>query len=376
FYLEDLKAVIALVPQGAIAENGEAIRAAKKCNTEVAEVHWNGTEIENRLERDNSYRKEAAVEKLNENDIALILHSSGTTGRPKALPLTHANLCRTMANIQATYNLTIVYPPLMSGGSIIVPPRFSASEFWRDFIKHGANWYTAVPTIHQILLRNNLPSPRPKIRFIRSCSSPLSTTAYTQLETVMGTPVVEAYLMTEASHQMTSNPLPPLVRKSRSVGIPQGVKLQIMDDDGEALAQGQIREVCIQGVNVTSGYLGEGIASPFTKTEYFRTGDQGFVDKDRYLTLTGRIKELINKGGEKISPIEIDNLFAQHPKVAETVCFAIDDELYGQNVTVAVALEAGELYFTATMPKTATGKVQRRMVAKAMIENEKKIRDA
>lgn len=265
-----------------------------------------------------------------------------------------------MANIQATYNLSptdrtlLVMPlfhvhgllasflsPLMSGGSIIVPARFSASEFWRDFVTHEANWYTAVPTIHQILLKNYLPSPMPKIRFIRSCSSPLSPTVHSQLETLFGAPVLEAYAMTEAAHQMTSNPLPPASRKPGSVGRPQGVELRIMDDEGESLPQGKIGEVCILGPNVTSGYIGEGIASPFTKTGYFRTGDQGYVDEEGYLFLTGRIKELINKGGEKISPIEIDNLLAQHPSILEAVSFGIDDELYGQNVAVAIALREG-----------------------------------
>lgn len=270
-----------------------------------------------------------------------------------------------MLNLQTTYNLTsldrtlLVMPlfhvhgllagflsPLLSGGSVIVPPRFSASEFWHDFIVHGATWYTAVPTIHQILLRSSLPSPMPMIRFIRSCSSPLSPTVHSQLETTFGAPVLEAYAMTEAAHQMTSNPLPPAKRKPGSVGIPQGLDLQITDDHGSVLPQGQIGEVCVLGSNVTRGYLGEGIPSPFTKAGYLRTGDQGYIDQDGYLTLTGRIKELINKGGEKISPVEIDNLFAQHPKVAEAVSFAIDDDLYGQAVAVAVVMKKGTVSCT------------------------------
>lgn len=265
-----------------------------------------------------------------------------------------------MVNIQKTYDLTpadrtlLVMPlfhvhgllagllaPLLSGGSIVVPPRFSAKEFWRNFLTHEANWYTAVPTIHQILLKNELPSPMPSMRFIRSCSSPLSPTVLSQLEKSFGAPVLEAYAMTEAAHQMTSNPLPPATHKPGSVGIPQGVDVKIMDDEGEPLPQGKIGEVCIQGPNVTSGYMGEGIASPFTKSGYFRTGDQGYLDEEGYLFLTGRIKELINKGGEKISPVEIDNLVTQHPSVAEAVSFAMDDDLYGQNVAIAVVLREG-----------------------------------
>ena len=264
-----------------------------------------------------------------------------------------------MLNIKTTYSLTskdrtlLVMPlfhvhgliaglltPLMSGGSIIIPSRFSASDFWRDFVEYGANWYTAVPTIHQILLKTLIPEPVPPIRFIRSCSSPLSPTVHAQLESLLKSPVLEAYAMTEAAHQMTSNPLPPAPRKPGSVGRSQGMKLSIMNDDGQELPRGSIGEVCIQGPNVTNGYLGDlsVTGNPFHQTGDFRTGDQGYLDNDEYLFLTGRIKELINKGGEKISPVEIDNLFAQHTNVLEAVTFATKDELYGQDLEVAITL--------------------------------------
>ena len=232
---------------------------------------------------------------------------------------------------------------LMSGGSIVIPSKFSASDFWRDFVQHEVNWYTAVPTIHQILLRNPIPDPVPLIRFVRSCSSPLSPTVHAQLELLLKAPVLEAYAMTEAAHQMTSNPLPPASRKPGSVGRPQAIKLSIMDDDGQELPSGSIGEVCVQGPNITKGYLGnlKATENSFHRNSYFRTGDQGYLDKDEYLFLTGRIKELINKGGEKISPVEIDNLFAQHPKVLEAVTFAVEDDLYGQNLAVAVTLREG-----------------------------------
>lgn len=284
--------------------------------------------------------------------------------------------------------------PLVTGGSVVVPPRFSAKDFWGHFIAYNANWYTAVPTVHQIMLKQPLPSPMPYIRFIRSCSSPLSPTAFAELETKFGAPVLEAYAMTEASHQMTSNPLPPATRKPGSVGIPQNVDLRILDNAGLPFPRGSIGEICVKGQNVTSGYLGDA-ASPFTQDGYLRTGDQGYQDSDGYVFLTGRIKELINKGGEKISPIELDNTFSQHPMIAEAVSFAMDDVFYGQEVALAVvlqpeaALTAPELsawfaqraakfkvpkriFFTNTMPKTATGKVQRRLVAKAMIDEEKR----
>ncbi len=233
--------------------------------------------------------------------------------------------------------------PLLSGGSIIIPPRFSASEFWENFVVHGANWYTAVPTIHQILLRSPPPDPMPSIRFIRSCSSPLSPKVFHELEKTFDAPVLEAYAMTEAAHQITSNPLPPAKRHPGSVGIAQGVEIKILDQAGLEVACGLEAEICVRGANVTKGYLNneEANQSSFTKHGFFRTGDQGKQDVDGYITITGRIKELINKGGEKISPVEIDNVVAQNPSVADCVSFAIADEIHGQDIGMAVVLKDG-----------------------------------
>lgn len=264
-------------------------------------------------------------------------------------------------NIKATYQLTpedrtlLVMPlfhvhgllaaflaPLYVGGSVIVPQRFSASDFWSDFVTYKANWYTAVPTIHQILLKTPLPNPIPNIRFIRSCSSPLSPKTLDDLEKTFNAPVLEAYAMTEASHQMTSNPLPPAKRQPGSVGIGTGVDIRILDEAGKEVPQGTAAEICVRGENVTKGYLNNPAAneSSFTKDGFFRTGDQGLKDKDGYVIITGRIKELINKGGEKISPIEVDNTLLGHPKVAEAVSFAIPDPgHYGEDIGAAVVLK-------------------------------------
>jgi len=268
-----------------------------------------------------------------------------------------------MKNIQGTYQLTpkdrtmLVMPlfhvhgllagflaPLLSGGSVIVPAKFSASDFWKDFQEHKANWYTAVPTIHQILLKSPIPSPVPQIRFIRSCSSPLSPKVFHDLEKALKAPVLEAYAMTEAAHQMTSNPLPPGKRQPGSVGVGQGVEVRILDQSGKEVPQGSEAEICIKGENVTKGYLNnpEANKTSFTDSGFFRTGDQGKMDPDGYVIITGRIKELINKGGEKISPIEVDNVVAQHPKVSEAVSFAIPDDMYGQDVGLAVVLKDGQ----------------------------------
>jgi acyl-CoA synthetase (AMP-forming)/AMP-acid ligase II len=415
FYIDDLSSAIALVPKGAFAQDAAAVRAARKYNAAIAECYYNGKEVVLDVKESGKLAgKSAPLESAQPDDVALVLHTSGTTGRPKAVPLTHRNLLRTMKNIQGTYELTpkdrtmLVMPlfhvhgllagflaPLASGGSVVVPLKFSASVFWNDFAEHKANWYTAVPTIHQILLKNPIPSPRPEIRFIRSCSSPLSPKTFHELEAALGAPVLEAYAMTEAAHQMTSNPLPPGQRKPGSVGLGQGVEIKILNDAGDEVPQGKESEICIRGENVTQGYLNNPAAnaSSFTKGGFFRTGDQGFQDAEGYVIITGRIKELINKGGEKISPIELDNVIAQHPAVSEAVSFAIEDEMYGQDVGLAIVvkdgqtLSAGELkswltdrvakfkmpkkiFFTDIMPKTATGKIQRRLVAEAMLKKE------
>ncbi|KAF7550162.1 hypothetical protein G7046_g8099 [Stylonectria norvegica] len=417
FYIDDVKSDIVLVPQGAYAAGAPSVKAAKRFNAAVAECYWDAIKGEVVLDVKELGKLKGKKEKLlraQPDDTALILHTSGTTSRPKVVPLSHRNLTRTMHNIEQTYQLTskdrtmLVMPlfhvhgllcgllaPLYTGGSLIVPPKFSAGDFWIDFIAHEANWYTAVPTIHQILLKNPVPHPKPEIRFIRSCSSPLSPTVFQQLEETYGAPVLEAYAMTEAAHQMTSNPLPPLKRKPGSVGIGQGVDVRILDDEGKELSQGSEGEICIKGENVTKGYLNNpsANASNFHKNGYFRTGDNGKKDEDGYVIITGRIKELINKGGEKISPIELDNVLTRHPKVGDAVSFAIPDDFYGQEIGVAIVVKSGEkltaeelkawvaersakfkvpkkVYFTDVMPKTATGKIQRRIVAETMLKQD------
>ncbi|KAI9829198.1 MAG: hypothetical protein M1826_005793 [Phylliscum demangeonii] len=427
FYIEDLHAALVLVPKDAVRLDSAVVRAARRCQAAIAEAYWDGARGQMMLDVQDRGRLIRSPAQLpataQSNDIALVLHTSGTTGKPKAVPLTHRNLTQTMANIQRTYRLTpqdrtlLVMPlfhvhgllagllaPLHSGGSVIVPPRFSASDFWHHFRTYGANWYTAVPTMHQILLKQPAPNPLPAIRFIRSCSAPLAPSVLHQLEQRLQAPVLEAYAMTEAAHQMTSNPLPPGKRAAGSVGLGQGVEVRILDEAGRALAAGREGEIGVRGPNLTAGYLHNAAANAaaFTPEGFFRTGDQGRQDPaDGYLYITGRIKELINKGGEKISPVELDHVLAQHPAVAEAVSFAIPDDLYGQEIGVAIvrrdadadadrdrsSLDADQLktwlaqrvakfkipkkvYFTPSMPKTATGKIQRRVVADAMLKQD------
>ncbi|KAG9293205.1 hypothetical protein G9A89_010542 [Geosiphon pyriformis] len=412
FYLEDSQSKVVILPKGWSEENRAAVKAARRFDVIVLEVQWDFgneemlVELKQKAKRKGNQVTDVSAEIgkriSDKEDTALLLHTSGTTGRPKGVPLTHKNLTTTMKNIVNTYKLTshdrtlLVMPlfhvhglmcgllaSLLAGGMIVIPSKFSASTFWKDFIDYGCSWYTAVPTIHQILLQHPLPQTGvPKIRFIRSCSSSLAPVTLHQLEEKFKAPVLEAYAMTEAAHQMTSNPLPPLPHKPGSVGIGQGVQVTILDQHGNSAEEG---EVCIKGPNVTRGYINNPTAnkSSFTKDGWFRTGDQGKFDADGYLFLTGRIKELINRGGEKISPLEIDGVLLSHPSLSEAVSFAVPDEMYGQEVHAAVVLKHGRsitenelkkfcetkltkfkipkrIYFTEIMPKTATGKIQRK----------------
>jgi acyl-CoA synthetase (AMP-forming)/AMP-acid ligase II len=275
---------------------------------------------------------------------------------------------------------------------VVVPGKFNPLSFWSVARDHRATWYSAVPTLHQLLLaRVKAGAARPPgtehLRFIRSCSASLAPQLMQDLEAAFGAPVLEAYGMTEAAHQMSSNPLPPSARKPGSVGPGTGVGISIMDAAGSHLASGERGEVVIKGANVTHGYENnpEANASSFVDG-WFRTGDQGYLDADGYLVLVGRLKELINRGGEKISPREIDEVLLSHPSIAEAVCFGVPHPMWGEEVAAAVVVSEPiteaellayckerladfkrpkQIHITDTIPRTATGKLQRRLVAEA-----------
>ena len=340
----------------------------------------------------------------NPSDVALLAYTSGTTGRPKCVPQTHANIVWSARNIAAHYALTpadrslVVMPlfhghgligstlsTLASGGCVIVPPRFSASAFWGQFREHRATWYSAVPTIHQVLLAraDSDGAPYSGPRFIRSCSAALAPTILTRLEHRFGAPVLEAYGMTEAAHQVASNPLPPLPRKSGTVGPGDGIS--IIDEAGKHLAANAPGEVVVRGPNVMRGYRNDPDANASAFIDgWFRTGDTGSVDVDGYLTLIGHIKELINRGGEKISPGEVEAVLLEHPAVAEAAAFGVPDPKYGEDIWAAVVLRSAAepqqlqafcsarladfkvpkiIRVISAMPKNATGKIQRRNLA-------------
>ncbi len=339
-------------------------------------------------------------------DVGLVLHTSGTTSRPKIVPLTQVNLCVSAGNIGASLALTpedrcmnvmplfhihglmaATLASLRAGASIACTPGFLATSFfeWMDLFQ--PTWYTAVPTMHQaILMRAGQASEviaRQKLRFLRSSSSSLPPQVMAQLEDVFHAPVIEAYGMTEAAHQMASNPLPPRERRPGSVGLAAGPEIAVMDEQGNLLPPGQTGEVVIRGANVTPGYESnpEANATAFTNG-WFRTGDQGVMDGLGYLTLTGRLKEIINRAGEKISPREIDEVILDHPAVAQVVTFGVPDPKLGEDVGAAIVLRPGQtatsqqirefaaerladfklprhIVFLDEIPKGPTGKLQR-----------------
>ncbi|MBV9952402.1 MAG: AMP-binding protein, partial [Acidimicrobiia bacterium] len=314
-----------------------------------------------------------------EDAIALILHTSGTTAKPKQVPLTGRNLATSAANVARTLQLTeadrcgnvmplfhihglvaALLASLHAGGSVLCTPGYEPGTYLASLREAGCTWYTAVPTIHQAVLgeveRAGEPQQRPRLRFIRSASSALPPTVMAGLERVFDAPVVEAYGMTEASHQITCNPLPPGERRSGSVG-PVDAGIAVMGDDGRLLPEGATGEVVIRGANVTAGYLrnDEANATAFVDG-WFRTGDQGVVD-DGYLRLTGRLKELINRGGEKISPREVDEVLLDHPAVARAATFATPHPTLGENVAAAVVLAPGATATEEELRAHATGRL-------------------
>lgn len=346
-------------------------------------------------------------------DVAMILHTSGTTSRPKRVPIRHRNLAASAKNIIGTYSLTsadralCIMPlfhvhgivasmlsTLASGGTVICPSGFNAMEFWRILTEFQPTWYSAVPTMHQLLLsraeRNQAAIAASPFRFIRSSSSSLPPIVLERLEQTFHAPVLEAYSMTEAAHQMTSNPMPPAAHKAGTVGYGHGVEVGIMDEAGNLLAQGELGEVVVRGANVVDGYENnpEANAKAFTNG-WFRTGDQGCLDSEGYLSVTGRIKELINRGGEKISPLEVDNVLLRHPAVAEAIAFAVPHTLLGEDIHAAIVLKENQtiddkklrdycaehlaefkiprqFHILEEIPRGATGKLQRLKMAELL----------
>ena len=347
------------------------------------------------------------------SDVALVLTTSGTTSRPKIVALTHANVCASAMNISASLGLRAndrcldVMPlfhvhgliggllsSLAAGASVVCPPGFDAPRFFDWIDELEPTWYTAVPTMHQAILaraqaHRDIIAHHP-LRFIRSSSSALPEPVRTALEKEFSAPVIEAYGMTEASHQIAVNPRPPGVRKAASVGVASGTEAAIMDERGNLLPQGETGEIVIRGAAVMAGYEGNSSANESAFTNgWLRTGDAGHLDEDGYLFITNRLKETINRAGEKIGPREVDDVLLNHPAVAEAVAFGVPHKTLGQDVAAAVVLRPGvscterelrefvgaklahfkvpaRILFVDTLPKSATGKLQRNRLAEQL----------
>lgn len=406
FFLKDTNAKLLICPSGSAAY---ARTAAADLGIPVMSVEMNGAgtvHLEGASTR-------ASVVEPTADDTALILHTSGSTGRPKRVPLSHFNLAVSSANIANGYSLSeddvalcimplfhihgligSVMSTLVSGGVVVIPTNFNALSFWRMAKEHRVTWYSGVPTMHQLLLArtHHKPAEAGRLRFIRSCSAPLSAELIHKIEGMFGVPFVEAYGMTEASHQMTSNPLPPRLRKAGSVGVGAGIRISIMDSKGAHLGTNQRGEVVIQGASVFRGYENNTEANAKSFVDgWFRTGDQGMLDDHCYLHLTGRIKDIIIRGGENIAPHEVDEVLLKHSAVAAAVAFGFAHPTLGEEVAAAVVLHEPhgssesallkhcrehlaaskcpkKIYLVKSIPTTATGKIRRREVASALVD--------
>ena len=354
-------------------------------------------------------RDSSAFEPADGDDVALLLHTSGTTSRPKQVPLRHGNLLASARAIVKHYELGpgdvsyCVMPlfhvhglvastlsTLAAGGTVVIPRQASRRRFAEHLRTHRVTWFSAGPTLHHMLLEHGGDDAAefPDLRFIRSCSSALSAALCERAEHHYGVPMLEAYGMTEASHQIASNPVPPGQRRLGSVGIPTGTRIRIVDK-GRVVGDGQRGEVQIQGPGVTAGYLANDKANAESFVDgWFRTGDLGLIEGG-YLRLLGRLKELIIRGGENVSPLEVEDVLLLHPAVTDAACFGVPDEKYGEEVAAAVALrdESTEreliehcrarlidfkvpkvVYILDTIPRTPTGKLQRRRVASTLLD--------
>jgi len=407
FYLKDLKAKAIILAEG---ETGPAHAAAKGLDLSIIRLAFDPDQPAGVF----TLMAEEAAGAADRgapgpDDVALILHTSGTTSRPKIVPLLQSNLAASALNIGTSLALTpddrcmnvmplfhihgliaAVSSSLASGGSVWCAPGFNAMKFFSWLEEAQPTWYTAVPTMHQTILarakRNAETIAEVPLRFLRSSSASLPGPVMEALAEVFGAPVIEAYGMTEATHQMTSNPLPPRAQKPGAVGVEAGPLVRTAHEVENRLVEG-LGEVVISGPNVTLGYEGnpEANAMNFFEAEgrrWFRTGDQGTFDAEGYLTLTGRLKEIINRGGEKVSPLEVDGLISEHPAIAQVVTFALPHPKLGEEVAVAVVLKEGQTATEAEIrafagerlasfkvprkvvileeiPKGATGKLQR-----------------
>ena len=346
-------------------------------------------------------------------DDALLMYTSGTTGRPKGVTLSHGNLIAGGANVALAHALTpddralCVLPlyhinglcvtlmgPLVVCGSLVLPMRFSTSAFWTHVDNYHCSWFSVVPTQISFLLRDATDGSksRPYLRFGRSASAPLSPDVHSAFETHFDVPLIETMGLTETAAQILSNPLPPAVRKLGSPGLPVGDEVIVVNEQLQPVPAGVEGELLVRGANVMSRYFRNESATSqaLTGDGWFRTGDLGRKDADGYLFISGRLKELIIKGGENIAPREIDDALYQHADVVEAAAFACPCDDFGQRVEAAVVLKdsstLGEadliascvqrvgqfkspdrIHILTELPKGPSGKIQRARIIDLVI---------
>ncbi|HEX5228742.1 MAG TPA: condensation domain-containing protein, partial [Bryobacteraceae bacterium] len=357
FYFSDLAPQAVVIERG-IESTGRAV--AEQLGLRVIElIPDRGARAGTFSLADEGSCAEHAVCTPQPGDAALVLHTSGTTSRPKQVALAHANLCRSANHIRHVLELTdadrclnlmplfhihglaaAVLASLTSGASVVCTPGFYAPRILEWIGEFAPTWYTAVPTMHQAILARAGGVPvATSLRFIRSSSAALPPAVMEGLERVFSVPVIEAYGMTEASHQMASNPLPPRRRKPGSVGRAAGPQIAILQD-GQPVPPGVTGDIVIRGPNVTSGYVANPEATEASfRDGWFYTGDLGWLDEENYLFISGRSKEMINRGGEKIAPREIDDALLEHPAVAQAMAFSMPDAKLGEEVAAAVVFQ-------------------------------------
>ncbi|MBV1903158.1 MAG: non-ribosomal peptide synthetase, partial [Marinosulfonomonas sp.] len=299
------------------------------------------------------------------DDLAIVLLTSGTTGQSKIVPLTHQNLWTGASDVARSLGLgpddcvlsmweqahiggisDLLLAPLISGGSIFAAGGFNANRFFEFLPAVKPTWFQGVPTtvreLHRHAIRRQIPCQNTSLRFLRSVAAALPADWMKDLEKLFDVPVIQTFGMTEASPLITSTRLAPHQRKPNSVGSSCGTELAILDTGSGIIAKGKVGEVAIKGANVFTGYEGDESANSASfRNGWFITGDRGYLDEDGDLFLTGRTKDMINRGGEKISPAEVEAAVLYHPSIEQAATFAVPHPTLGENVGVAVVLGRG-----------------------------------
>lgn len=422
-YLNDIGADCIVVPAG--SHSSPACAAARRSGIAIVELASDGvTLIASRDILHALNRRSCAVAEdgplLNPDpdDIAVILLTSGSTGRSKRVPLTHRNLCVSVADVCHTLQLDerdvclsmweqfhiggvtdLLLAPLASGGRIICTSGFDAKEFFKILDDQSPTWFQGVPTtLHEIMAvaeKTGWSRAKTSLRFIRATAAALSPQLMDRIESLFQVPVVQTFGMTEAAPLITTNPLPPGTRKAGSTGPTCGPLISVRDAKGRVLPAYETGEIVVKGENVVAGYEAnpEATAQSF-RDGWFHTGDTGYLDSDGYLFLKGRIKEQINRGGEKIIPQEIDDVLTAHPEIAQAASFSVKHPTLGEDVGVAVVLRKNStldavgirrfvasqlsdfkvprtILFLDSLPRNTIGKVRRETLA-ALADTEDK----